>query len=285
MDKRVKTELSISLASLVNSHVHPFVVIDRDYRIVASNSAYERQYAPLSPVECHYCYKVSHGRDRPCHLEGEECPHQFVFANKSQNVCMHFHYGADHHMHQVQISAFPIHTADGQLLMGECIEEVSAPNKPRASDNRMVGESPAFLACLQQMNLAASSDAPVLLLGETGTGKELAAEYIHNRSSRSNHPLQIVDSTVLNETLFEAEVFGHVRGAYTGSIGEKLGLFELADGGSLFLDEVGDLPLTQQAKLLRVLESGQFRRVGGTKVHTANVRIICATNHNLWSLV
>ena len=144
-------------------------------------------------------------------------------------------------------------------------------------------ESPAeFLACIDQLNIAASSDAPVLLQGETGTGKELAAEYIHSHSARKLKPFQIVDSTVMTENLFESEMFGHANGAFTGSVGAKQGLFELAEGGTLFLDEIGDMPISQQAKLLRVLESGQYRRVGGKSLRKADVRIICATNRHLW---
>jgi len=102
---------------------------------------------------------------------------------------------------------------------------------------------------------------------------------------RSNQPFMTVDCTVLTEPLFEAEVFGHARGAFTGSVGERIGMYEQADGGTLFLDEVGELPLSQQAKLLRVLESGQYRRVGGRGSRKADVRIICATNRHLWDHV
>ena len=124
-----------------------------------------------------------------------------------------------------------------------------------------------------------------MLLGETGTGKELAAEYIHQHSSRCNEAFQIIDSTVFTDSLFESEMFGHANGAYTGSVGDKQGLFELADGVTIFLDEVGDLPASQQAKLLRVLENGEYRRVGGKKTRKVNVRIICATNRHLWESV
>ena len=149
----------------------------------------------------------------------------------------------------------------------------------------MVGKTQPFLACMDQLKMVASAEAPVLLQGETGTGKELAANFIHNNSVRRDQPFLTVDCTVLTESLFETEVFGHVRGAFTGSVGERIGLYEQADGGTLFLDEVGELPLSQQAKLLRVLESGQYRRVGGRKVRKADVRIICATNRHLWDHV
>jgi len=149
----------------------------------------------------------------------------------------------------------------------------------------MVGKTQPFLACMDQLKMVASAQAPVLLQGETGTGKELAANYIHNNSVRRDQPFLTVDCTVLTESLFEAEVFGHARGAFTGSVGERVGMYEQADGGTLFLDEVGELPMSQQAKLLRVLESGQYRRVGGRGHRKADVRIICATNRHLWERV
>jgi transcriptional regulator with PAS, ATPase and Fis domain len=162
---------------------------------------------------------------------------------------------------------------------------MSSARAAGSGTKQMVGKSIPFMACVNQLKVAASSDAPVLLQGETGTGKELAAEFVHNHSSRSKKPFQIVDSTVLTETLFESELFGHVAGAFTGSTGVKQGLFELAEGGTIFLDEIGDMPLSQQAKLLRVLESGQYRPVGGKRLRKADVRIICATNRHLWEAV
>jgi transcriptional regulator with PAS, ATPase and Fis domain len=188
-------------------------------------------------------------------------------------------------MHQVKVTAYPLRGANGELYMGECIEEIDTPESLLTGKERMVGSTPAFLACMKQLEIASSSDAPVLLQGETGTGKELAAEYIHNHSLRSGKPFQIVDSTVLTDSLFESEMFGHVNGAYTGSAGAKQGLFELAEGGTIFLDEIGDLPISQQAKMLRVLESGQYRRVGGKATRKSDVRIICATNRHLWESV
>ena len=286
MDKKVENEVSIDLDSLVNSHEQPFVVIDRNYRLLAVNKAYEREYGAKSENSIgRMCYQVSHGKERPCSEEGEECPHDHIFTHGEPKVCAHIHCDADHRMHQVRVSAFPLKGSNDELLLGECIEEISALNGCLPGSGRMVGESTEFLACIDQLNIAASSDAPVLLQGETGTGKELAAEFIHTHSARKLKPFQIVDATVLTENLFESEMFGHTKGAYTGSVGEKQGLFELAEGGTLFLDEIGDMPVSQQAKLLRVLESGQYRRVGGKSIRKANVRIICASNRHLWESV
>jgi two-component system response regulator AtoC len=277
---------SIELQSMVDSHERPFVVIDRSYRIVAVNDAYKKIYSyPDDDALGKMCYQVSHGNDQPCHEEGEECPHGHIFDTGNPCVCAHVHVDAGHRVHQVRVSAYPLTGSDGQLYMGECIEQLTSPDDRRTGSERMVGNTPAFLACVKQLSVAASSDAPVLLQGETGTGKELAAEYIHKHSMRHDKPFQIVDSTVLTDNLFESEVFGHERGAYTGSVGAKEGLFQMAEGGTVFLDEIGDLPTSQQSKLLRVLESGQFRRVGGLKTFKCDVRIICATNSHLWEAV
>lgn len=224
MHSTVETEAAIELASLVNSHERPFVVINQDYRILAINKAYERTYGASSSVAVgKACYQVSHGNEQPCDLEGEVCPLSHVFDTGETCVCTHIHIDSDHRMHRVRVTAYPLHGPDGELYIGECIEQLSAPENRRAGGARMVGDTPAFLACLEQLNVASGSDAPVLLQGETGTGKELAAEYVHNNSARSDKPFQIVDSTVLTENLFESEMFGHEKGSYTGSHGEKRG--------------------------------------------------------------
>ena len=276
----------VDLQSLVDSHEKPFVVIDNEYRIMAVNSAYERTYGVTREQAVGQpCYKISHNNDAPCHESGEDCPHVNLFEIGKRDSCVHVHQDADHRMCQVRVTAYPLYGSSGELFMGELIEEISAPEERRSNGRRMVGKTAPFLACMDQLKMVASAQAPVLLQGETGTGKELAANFIHNNSVRSNQPFMTVDCTVLTEPLFEAEVFGHARGAFTGSVGERIGMYEQANGGTLFLDEVGELPLSQQAKLLRVLESGQYRRVGGRGSRKADVRIICATNRHLWDHV
>jgi transcriptional regulator with GAF, ATPase, and Fis domain len=125
----------------------------------------------------------------------------------------------------------------------------------------------------------------VLLLGETGTGKGLIARKIHELSGRSKHPMITVNCAALPSTLIESELFGHEKGAFTGAIAQKTGRFELADGGTIFLDEIGELPLELQAKLLRVLQDQEFERVGSSQTRTVNVRIITATNRDLENLI
>jgi transcriptional regulator with PAS, ATPase and Fis domain len=285
--KSISTQFtSIELQSLVDSHEQPFVIIDRDYRILAVNGAYERAFGTdSSQAVGQPCYRISHGNDAPCHESGEDCPHVNLFEVGQRDSCLHVHYDKDHRMCQVRVTAYPLHGSNGELYMGELIQELSGPEDRRIDGKRMVGSTPPFMACMDQLKMVASAHAPVLLQGETGTGKELAASYIHRNSPRRDQPFLTVDCTVLTEPLFEAEVFGHARGAFTGSVGERIGLFEQAHGGTLFLDEVGELPLAQQAKLLRVLETGQYRRVGGRGVRKADVRVVCATNRHLWDRV
>jgi formate hydrogenlyase transcriptional activator len=145
----------------------------------------------------------------------------------------------------------------------------------------LVGPSPAIQQVLKQVDLVAPTDASVLVTGESGTGKELIARAIHERSDRHERPLIRVNCAAIPRELFESEFFGHVKGAYTGAIKDRTGRFELADGGTIFLDEVGEIPLELQSKLLRVLQEGQIERVGEEKTRNIDVRIIAATNRNL----
>lgn len=150
---------------------------------------------------------------------------------------------------------------------------------------RLVGSSKVMAEVYERIRLAAESDATVILLGETGTGKELVAEAIHTESDRGDHPFIKVNCSALPENLLEAELFGHVRGAFTGAVRDKVGRFEAADGGTLLLDEIGDISPMIQIKLLRVLQEREFERVGESAPRQVNVRVICATNRNLRKLV
>ena len=145
----------------------------------------------------------------------------------------------------------------------------------------IVGSSPALLALLRQVNQVAPTDSSVLIYGETGTGKELIARAIHDRSNRKDRPLVKVNCSAISAGLVESELFGHVKGAFTGAFERRIGRFELADGGTIFLDEVGELPLDTQVKLLRVLQEREFEPVGSNRSVRVDVRIICATNRNL----
>lgn len=149
----------------------------------------------------------------------------------------------------------------------------------------LVGSSPAMQKVYRVLERAASSDVPVLVLGESGTGKELAAHAIHAFSARREHPYISVNCAALNESVLESELFGHVRGAFTGAGQDRDGRFAAAHNGTLFLDEVGDMPLSMQAKLLRVLETGEYQAVGDNAARKANVRLVTATNRSLDDLV
>ena len=145
----------------------------------------------------------------------------------------------------------------------------------------ILGRSDALKRVLRQVEMVAPTDASVLILGETGSGKELIARAIHQRSPRAHKPLVKVNCGSIPRELFESEFFGHTRGSFTGAIRDRVGRFQLADGGTLFLDEVGEIPLELQSKLLRVLQEGEFERVGDEITRRVNVRVVAATNRNL----
>jgi len=208
---------------------------------------------------------------------------------------------------QFYVSMAPI-IADGEVIAGvtvlkdldvvrQKIDEYSRKlkrmqNKIRSSHvanftfKDIVAQSQIMKETIELARKIAHKNMNVLLLGESGTGKEIFAQAIHNDSSRSSQPFVTVNCPCLPPNLLESELFGHEEGAFSGAVkGGKLGLYEIADGGTIFLDEIGDLDLEIQAKILRVLETGQFLRVGGTKPVTVNVRTIAATNRNLEKMV
>ncbi|MFQ6115820.1 MAG: sigma 54-interacting transcriptional regulator, partial [bacterium] len=141
----------------------------------------------------------------------------------------------------------------------------------------IIGQSPAIQQILLTVRQVAPTEISVLIIGESGTGKELVAEAIHKQSRRHDKPMVVVNCGAIPEGILESELFGHEKGAFTGAIGARKGYFELADTGTVFLDEIGEMPLATQVKLLRVLEGKEFMRVGGTKVQTVDVRVIAAT--------
>ncbi len=167
-----------------------------------------------------------------------------------------------------------------QSLVNEVQYLRKATNNRRSADI-MVGESPPMLAVLERINQVANTTSTVLVTGESGTGKELVARALHLNSDRKNQPFIALNCAAIPETLIEAELFGHEKGAFTSATGKRVGHFELADGGTLFLDELGDLSLATQAKLLRVLQEREFTRVGGSRPISVDVRLVAATNKNL----
>jgi transcriptional regulator with GAF, ATPase, and Fis domain len=149
---------------------------------------------------------------------------------------------------------------------------------------QIIGNSPALESVLEQVERVAPTDSTVLIQGETGTGKELIAHAIHNLSSRCGRPFVRLNCAAIPLDLLESELFGHEKGAFTGAIAQKIGRFELADKGTLFLDEVGDIPPALQPKLLRVLQEQEFERLGSARTHQVNVRLVAATNRNLMEM-
>jgi len=169
------------------------------------------------------------------------------------------------------------------LRRGQQLEAENLALRDGVAENlpRVIAQSPAMKAVLKVVERIGPADANVLITGENGTGKEVVARSLHAVSSRAAKPLVSVNASALAEGLFESELFGHVRGAFTDAKTDRVGRFELADGGTLFLDEISNVPLNLQPKLLRVLETGEFERVGSSKTHKVNVRVLSATNADL----
>lgn len=157
-------------------------------------------------------------------------------------------------------------------------------SNPRRSE-QLIGSSRSLEAVLEQVARVAPTDATVFIQGETGTGKELIARAIHNGSLRCGRPFIRLNCAAIPDTLLESELFGHEEGAFTGAIAQKIGRFEMADEGTLLLDEIGDIPLALESKLLRALEEREFQGLAGTRTHQADVRLVAATNGNLADLV
>jgi two-component system NtrC family response regulator len=188
----------------------------------------------------------------------------------------------------------PCKLADLELLLQRVAEKRALMNRVRALERQLhhvegsrqlVGDSPAMQRARQLIAKVAPTDSAVLIRGETGTGKELAARAVHDQSLRADHPFVAINCGALPESLIESELFGHRKGAFTGADDHRVGLFEVAHGGTIFLDEIGELPKAMQAKLLRVLESGEIRRVGENQATVVDVRLVCATHRDLEQMV
>jgi len=162
---------------------------------------------------------------------------------------------------------------------------IDGPSPARRGFEQIIGNSQALGSVLSDVERVASTDSTVLVLGETGTGKELVARAIHNLSQRGGHPFVKLNCAAIPFDLLESELFGHEKGAFTGAIAQKVGRFEMAHTGTLFLDEIGDLPLAVQPKLLRVLQEQEFERLGSCRTHRINVRLVAATHRDLGHMV
>ncbi len=274
-----------ALISFLDHEAQPMIVLDPAYNILAANTAYQRQFGTTDkPYVGHKCYRVSHHYDQPCDLAGEHCPMRKAHDMKAPDRVLHIHHtprGPEH----VDVELRPI--LDAQREVVAYVERLVTVRSAsaRASAEGLVGRSSAFNAALEAVQRVGASTLPVLLLGESGTGKELFARAVHEASPRASGPFVVVDCSGLTDTLFESELFGYERGAFTGAATRKKGLVETADGGTLFLDEIGDVPLPMQVKLLRLIETGTFRRVGSVETQQADFRLVAATHKPLAQMV
>lgn len=282
--------LMTELVSFLEGLSEPHILFDRQYRIVAANAAYRRLYSPADSVIGRTCYDVSHRISVPCDQAGESCPLTRALVSGQRERVLHVHHTPQGEAY-VSIELHPLRNAEGELAYFiERMEPVrAAPGGSKLAAPLglvgLVGRSAAFQRMLQRITRVAPSEATVLLQGESGTGKELVARAVHESSRRAHKPLVVVDCTSLPEQLFESELFGHERGSFTGATHQKQGLVEAASGGTLFLDEVGEIPLPMQVKLLRLLESGTYRRVGATDWRHADIRVVSATHRDLRAMV
>jgi PAS domain S-box-containing protein len=256
---------------------------------------------------------LHHSRPGGAHYPRQECPIYAAFKDGTvHHIADEVFWRKDGSSFPVEYTSTPIHE-DGELAgavvvfkdfnerkqaeqaLMEAHAEVEYMKERLEAENiylqeeirshhnfkEIIGQSTAIQQVLKQIELVAPTYASVLIMGESGTGKELFARAIHERSDRHNRPLIRVNCAAIPHDLFESEFFGHIKGAFTGAIKNRAGRFELADGGTIFLDEVGEIPLELQSKLLRVLQEGQFERVGEEKTCEVDVRVIAATNRDL----
>lgn len=266
--------------SLLNAFSQPAAILSADYKIVATNQAYKEHHKVTESIIGQYCYRVSHGYQRPCDQEGESCPLKQCQSSGLRQRVLHLHntcHGQEHV--DVELLPLPQGTKNPQFYL-EIMHMVKVATAQPEGEG-LVGRSAIFNQMLSLIQRAAPSEISVLLQGESGTGKELVAKALHTASRRSQSPFVTVECSGLSETLFESEMFGHEKGAFTGAINKKEGLVAAARGGTLFLDEVGDIPLSLQVKLLRLIETGSYRSVGGVELQHADFRLICASHHDL----
>ncbi|GGB95701.1 sigma-54-dependent Fis family transcriptional regulator [Marinobacterium zhoushanense] len=278
-------QVATEMGEILEGIAEPATLIGLDYRILATNTAYREVYGDQYPLLKRHCYEVSHGYSVPCDQAGESCPLKRCSESGQRQRLLHLHntpLGEEH----VDVEMQPVHNRNGEVIcfleIMHCVREASAR---AGNEEGLVGRSDAFNRMLELVHRAAPSEISVLLLGESGTGKELVARALHDSSPRSRKPFVTVECSGLSESLFESELFGHERGAFTGAVSRKRGLVDVARGGTLFLDEIGEIPLPQQVKLLRLIETGVFRAVGSVEPQHADIRLVCATHRNLRRMV
>ncbi len=271
------------LLHLLDSFPEPKILLDGQYRIVAANAAYRQEFGSDSQLIGRFCYELSHHYDRPCDQAGETCPLRDSLESGEPKRVLHVHHTSAGREH-VEVEMVPVKDDAGNTSY--FMETMHFLRHARgAGDRALVGYSRPFNRMLELAKRVAERESSVLLLGESGTGKELVAHAIHDMSPRAAAPFVVVECSGLTETLFESEMFGYEKGAFTGAAVRKIGLVEAVRGGTLFLDEVGDIPLSLQVKLLRLIEGGTYRRIGGLEPLRVDFRLIAATHRNLAEMV
>lgn len=270
-----------ALVSYLEHEPQPSIVLDLQYNILAANTAYQRQFGVQDNVPIgQKCHHVSHHYAVPCDQAGEHCPMRKAKHSRTPERVLHVHHtprGPEH----VDVELRPVLDEQGEVIA--FVERLTSVAVASAQPQQygLVGRCAAFQEALAGVQRAAPAQIPVLLQGESGTGKELFARALHASSPRASGPLVVVDCTGLNEALFESELFGYEKGAFTGANQRKIGLAEAAHGGTLFLDEIGEVPLAMQVKLLRLIESGSFRPVGSLRTVHSDFRLVSATHKPL----
>ena len=273
-----------TIQAIIESIEKPAIFITPDYSIEAVNQAYRDTYTTQVILGKSKCFEVSHNASKPCDQSGEACPLSACKETNKNSSALHIHKTGTGDVY-CNILMKPVKDNDGVTIgFLEILEKVDFASS-FSSDNKLIGKSDPFKVLLKMITRSANSNISILLQGETGTGKELAALSIHQASKRAKQPFIEVECTGLSESLFESELFGHEKGAFTGASTSKKGLVCMANGGTLFLDEIGDVPLNLQVKLLRLLETGHYRRVGSVEKQKANFRLICASHKDLEKMV
>jgi two-component system response regulator HydG len=284
----VKTQKEALFEAVLDNVTDAIIVIDKDLKVIFQNEAVHRMYGSKLGEHCFEAYR---GRKEPC----ENCIILEVIKDGKPRRALRDLQRPDGNIMWIEIFSGPFRDEEGKIigavevvrnvteqirLSEECIT-LRREMERQAQFSNIITQSKKMKAIFRLIERVASTVSSVLITGESGTGKELIARAIVFNSDRKDKPFVTINCGAIPETLLESELFGHVRGSFTGAIKDHKGLLETADGGTLFLDEVGEIPLPIQVKLLRFLQEGESRRVGDTKVRKFDVRIISATNRNL----
>ena len=294
-----ETEINRYWKRIINTMNDGLMLIGPDGTIIMVNEAFEKLTGytadevigmPCTMLHCDKCETTrKDGCGSWCKLfeQGHDIKqHCHIFTK--DGACLHVLKNASLLKDEQDIPLGAVETLTDISEIDRLDQEVSQLSRQldtKDDFHGIIGKSPAMLKIFEVIEKSAQSDAPVVIYGESGTGKELVAQAIHQLGQRKTDPFVSLNCAALNEALLESELFGHIKGAFTGAYQHRLGRFEAANGGDFFLDEIGDVPLAIQVKLLRVLETMQFERVGDHQTISVDVRIITATNKDLGMLI